>query len=60
MFCSKMHESVHKAISAIVSTRRRWGRGEKEEKRQKWGRSKEEGRGVNKMEGEKLRFLKTS
>lgn len=45
MFCSKMHESVHKAISAIVSTRRRWGRGEKEEKRQKWGRSKEEGRG---------------
>ena len=53
MFCSKIYESVHRAISATVSTRRRWGRGEKEEKRQKWRRSKEERRGVNKMEGEK-------
>lgn len=45
MFCSKIHESVHKALSAIVSTRRRLERGEKEEKRQKWRRSKEEWRG---------------
>lgn len=58
MFCSKIYESVHRAISATVSTRRRWGRGEKEEKRQKWRRSKEGRRGVNKMEGKKLRFFK--
>lgn len=45
LFCSKIHESVHKALSAIVSTRRRLERGEKEEKRQKWRRSKEEWRG---------------
>lgn len=36
MFCSKIHESVHKAISAAVSTRRRWG-GERKKKKDRSG-----------------------